>query len=810
MSASYRFTYGGVTRQPIIYLPIEFESREFDSKALLAAVLAGRGYSVVMGQQWMLYENLSRLPAGVVLFKSFNKFHQPAMRVARQVGHRVMVLEEELLAHTDKGYVVAMCADGIFDACDLILADGQFAHDVIKPLSGNKVPVVISGNGRVDLLKPRLRELFQPQIDAIRDRHGDFVLVNTNFSVLKSVHGSVDEVTRIQVGGGFVKQNDPKSLQNWQDYLANENANYTAMLDAINSLAKRRPSQKIIVRPHPGESLARWEGEFKQYPNVSVIREGAHIPWTLACRLLLHTSCTTGFEAHVAGKIALSLVPLPSWITDSMISNHINPVFGKAADLVEATEKILDGGAPPAAQAAKTLERFIWNCNENMGTHRIADLLVEGLPSPRPTPLSPLQDVVRDQKMKDKFSVPLTKCADSVERSAQACKIQKKLAVQSLGDSLFLVTPADVAQKSVVQAAKLDGAQIGTLMESAITARQFQKAYDFFKQNFGEAHRHPKLCFFAAVALFELGKYALAIQYLQSAALANNALNLNITMLLARAHQRLGEFETAYRYAEGAYQQAPSSQEVFELLKETAGKLGKLVPAHWLVIGCSHVRYLRYLQINRALFFGNTLHLECHELAGATAFGLCNPSSQSNALNVTRQLARRMASVDRIVVQFGEIDCRRAAWKAAEVSGRPIEVTIAESVAHLESYIKDEVLPHQKKVLILGAKPQIIGDDDFYKNSLEDERTVFKPLAEREKITVSFNAQLRKVAERLRVDYADIDHVLANSDSRRKFFENAFWDSYTNDTHGNAHYFATLYFHCLETFVGKGSVSSDA
>ena len=75
---------------PIIYLPIELQAREFESKALLAAILTERGYPVVFGQHWMMYANLDCLPAGVFLSKSFNRFHQPAMLSAKRAGHPVV------------------------------------------------------------------------------------------------------------------------------------------------------------------------------------------------------------------------------------------------------------------------------------------------------------------------------------------------------------------------------------------------------------------------------------------------------------------------------------------------------------------------------------------------------------------------------------------------------------------------------------------------------------------------------------------------------------------------------------------------
>src|SRR5262245_47042447 len=147
---------------------------------------------------------------------------------------------------------------------------------------------------------------------------------------------------------------------------------------AIGELARRRPNQKIIVRPHPGEDLKRWEGTFDRCRNVTIVREGSHVPWTLACRLLLHTSCTTGFEARVAGKTALSLVPRPSWISDSILSNRANAVFADPAAFVDAAEAVLEGREAAAPDLAAA-ERYVWNCHANDATARIADLLAEGL-----------------------------------------------------------------------------------------------------------------------------------------------------------------------------------------------------------------------------------------------------------------------------------------------------------------------------------------------------------------------------------------------------------------------------------------------
>ena len=184
-----------MTQFPIIYLPIEFQSREFDSKALLAATLTERGYAVVLGQQWLIYENIPRLPPGVILFKSFNKIHQSAMALARQSGHRVVILDEEMLAQTEVKSVEAIVHRRHFSMAGShprAMASSSMTSSGVFQTGKNRIE--ITGNGRIDLLKPALRPLFQRAIDEIVARHGDFVLVNTNFTIANSIWQGADQV----------------------------------------------------------------------------------------------------------------------------------------------------------------------------------------------------------------------------------------------------------------------------------------------------------------------------------------------------------------------------------------------------------------------------------------------------------------------------------------------------------------------------------------------------------------------------------------------------------------------------------------
>ena len=104
--------------------------------------------------------------------------------------------------------------------------------------------------------------------------------------------------------------------------------------------------------------------------------------------------------------------------------------------------------------------------------------------------------------------------------------------------------------------------------------------------------------------------------------------------------------------------------------------------------------------------------------------------------------------------------------------------------------------------MLQHAKPQIIGDNDFYKNALADERTVFRPLEERERITNEFNRRLKAFAAGQGIGSVDLDDELATEQARQKFFSEVFWDTFTDDTHGNADFFARLYFDRLTALAG--------
>src|SRR5262249_23728963 len=131
--------------------------------------------------------------------------------------------------------------------------------------------------------------------------------------------------------------------------------------EAVTRLAAASPERTFIVRPHPSEYLPKVAAEYAAMPNVKVIHEGPHIPWTMGCDALLHTSCTTGLEAAIAGTPAFSLVTMDTWASRAFLSNQVNPVFSSVDAVVENIQNTLAGRKTVESPPLSSFEHYIRN-----------------------------------------------------------------------------------------------------------------------------------------------------------------------------------------------------------------------------------------------------------------------------------------------------------------------------------------------------------------------------------------------------------------------------------------------------------------
>jgi surface carbohydrate biosynthesis protein len=328
----------------MLYFLIEETARELASRVLMCTIAAEQGMSSAIIPQWVAWKQFDSLPPGLVVFKGNNTLQTQHMLAARKAGHLVAAIEEEALGVSLDAQIQRLFDPRTVEGCDLILAQGDHVRDVVRakdPALADRI--VVTGNPRVDLLRPPLSAKILARAAEMRRVHGDYVLVNSNFGSVnprvEDTYGDYNACLRV----GLIKANNSADLADFMTWCGWERDNLELLTRVIGAYLERPGQPKIIIRPHPTENVEKWREAYRGESGVSIIREGDHLPWTAGAKLLIHTGCTTGTEAALLGTPALSLRGGTSTWHQVSTANHVNPTASSVEQAMAMIDRQLSG-----------------------------------------------------------------------------------------------------------------------------------------------------------------------------------------------------------------------------------------------------------------------------------------------------------------------------------------------------------------------------------------------------------------------------------------------------------------------------------
>ncbi len=358
-----------------IYWPIETIVRELDGSLLLSAVAAQRGWSVIIGGKTELYSRLKQnAEPGIVIDKSIQKGSEHYFRVLKKAGHRVFArCEEGLTFATAEDYCNRKTGREAYREAEAMLAWGR-AHanalDHVYPEFAQKV--VPTGNVRFDLLTPALRGMYARDVSRLRERWGDFYLLNTKFA----------KTNYIKRGPGFVEGHIAKGHAPNEEQVrlvtkgvAREQALMPHFVEFIERFSKELPNEKLIIRPHPGEDFSLWKELAAGKANVHVVHEGSVHPWLLASKMSISNDCTTSIEAFLLDKPGINFRP----IRDDEVEWELPKVAAYQVESTDALLKALDSSDPrstlrlPSESTAAVVGKYVAQCGGPLASEAIVD-----------------------------------------------------------------------------------------------------------------------------------------------------------------------------------------------------------------------------------------------------------------------------------------------------------------------------------------------------------------------------------------------------------------------------------------------------
>ncbi|CAN5301951.1 hypothetical protein BH10PSE17_BH10PSE17_15710 [soil metagenome] len=328
-----------------LIIPVENQVRELDAKLLLACVAAERGLPVVLGSRTFINFAMPRLPRGLFLAKSMRALSKRSLRIFRGLGHEVVAWDEESLVRFDSPeYTGWRYSEDSFRFIDQLFAWGADDAAFFKHYQGyTGIPVHVTGNPRIDQLRPEVRSTFDGEVTALKARYGDFILVNTNFSFVNNFVSSLNLIQRDANGQALVSRTGlGMSLPFAEGMAAHQQAIHEHFLDLIPKFAEWFPGHRIVLRPHPSEDHEVWRRALAG-SQIDVVHEGNVVPWLMAAKVLVHNGCTTAVEASVLETPAVSYMPVVSEVYDYHLPNGLSHQAHTADAVRDSVTAILDG-----------------------------------------------------------------------------------------------------------------------------------------------------------------------------------------------------------------------------------------------------------------------------------------------------------------------------------------------------------------------------------------------------------------------------------------------------------------------------------
>jgi len=302
--------------KPPLIIPVENQVRELDPKLLLAVIAARHGFASIIGSHREIDFRIASFPRGLYLNKSMTERNLKMFKIMRQLGHVVLSWDEEALVHLPPDiYYSRRLSPIAIRYISHLFAWGDDNADLWRryPHLPPGLPIHVTGNPRNDMLRPELHAFYADQVEKIREKYGDFILVNTNFNhvnaffpaqnLFKPVKHSRGQPQFGKAGVGMTRE-FAEALRHHKQCI------FEAFQRLIPVLGRTFSRFSIVVRPHPTEAQEIYRRIAKDCDRIHVTNEGNVVPWLLAARALVHNGCTTGVEAFVMRIPAISFRPV--------------------------------------------------------------------------------------------------------------------------------------------------------------------------------------------------------------------------------------------------------------------------------------------------------------------------------------------------------------------------------------------------------------------------------------------------------------------------------------------------------------------
>ncbi len=370
----------------LLLIPVENQVRELDPKLLLACIAAERGFPSVIGSRREMEFNIDAFPQSIYLSKSMTIRSLLFFRVAKKFGHEIITWDEEALVHLPpETYFSRRLNPKAIRYVSHLFAWGQDNKELWHqyPDLPDNLPIHVTGNPRSDMLRPELQPFYEDEVQEIRTKYGDFILINTNFNHVNAYGPDLNLFKPAKRPGQnptFGRAARGMSREYAEGLRDHKQAVFGHFKQLIPKLSKAFPDHNIVVRPHPTENHDVYNKIAAGCERVFVTNEGNVVPWLMATKAVIHNGCTTGVEAYEMRVPAISYRATVNENYDYgfyTLPNKISYQCFDFEELKKLLQKILAGqiGAADGDERKALREQYLADHEGPLACERVVDVL---------------------------------------------------------------------------------------------------------------------------------------------------------------------------------------------------------------------------------------------------------------------------------------------------------------------------------------------------------------------------------------------------------------------------------------------------
>ena len=348
----------------IALFPLEVKVREFMPKIFLAyQLIRNHNFQIILSKSRFLTNQLPYLRNAIYFDKSMSYEKEFILNKVKKENFYSALDEEGPMVFWPKFFFDTRLNDRVISKSDSYFLRGKDELNVIKK---NKVKIKkdilkIVGHPKYDLLKPKVKHIFDKEVFKIKDKFKNFVLISSSFFI--DVKEGEENFIKFTKEKYVNNKEQKKSYDILKKKWKFDNQNYLSMIELIKILSGKFPNINFVFRPHPIQDIKKVKKRFKNMPSNFFIEYNYSItPWIIACKYFFHSHCTTSYEASILNKKILTLntskkghaIPYMTGYNFSNISNFVN--FFKN---LETSKKIYN------YKKNNLPKKFIYNSNKS-------------------------------------------------------------------------------------------------------------------------------------------------------------------------------------------------------------------------------------------------------------------------------------------------------------------------------------------------------------------------------------------------------------------------------------------------------------